>query len=91
MDEIEFGKVKGVEGKYLTRDVQDITERLYISVYSTEIIVGEMMSRICFKINPEHGCGKSLLIVETKWKGPWGFLVLLFVLLYVLGIFHKIS
>lgn len=66
MDEIEFGKVKGVEGKYLTRDVQDRTERLYISVYSTEIIVGEMMSRICFKINPEHGCDKSLLIVETK-------------------------
>lgn len=81
--------MKGVEGKYLTGDVQDRTEILYISVYSTEIFVGEMMSRICFKINPEHGCGKSLLLVETKWKGTWDFLVLLFVLLYVLGIFHN--
>lgn len=81
--------MKGVEGKYLTGDVQDRTEILYISVYSTEIFVGKMMSRICFKINPEHGCGKSLLLVETKWKGTWDFLVLLFVLLYVLGIFHN--
>ena len=40
-DEIEFGKGKGVEGKYLTGDVQDRTEILYISVYSTGIFVGE--------------------------------------------------
>lgn len=51
--------------------------------------MGEIMTRICFKMNPEHGCDKSLLIVETKWKGTWDFLVLLFVLLYVLGIFHN--
>lgn len=79
-NDIEFGKMGvGRERKYLSRTVQ----------HTCDAEINEMIYSGWLKIILSMWW--ELITVEAGWRRYWGFLILLFIVLYILGIIFLVK